>query len=259
MISRYWGKQFSVNRLRDIANVDRNGTSLRGLSGAAESIGFSTRPVKASLDQLAKQTLPAIAHWEGKHYVVVYEITPKHVIVGDPAIGQKNFTHKAFKRDWTGYALLLQPTAQFRNIKEDKTSFWEFFELLKPHRVVLAEVLFASILIQLFGLVTPLFTQLILDRVVVQRSELTLTAVGLGLLMFSLFRVAITGLRQYLLDHTANRLDLALIVGFIRHTLRLPLNFFESRLSAISFRAFRRIAKFNVSSLEKHYPSCWIC
>jgi ATP-binding cassette, subfamily B, bacterial HlyB/CyaB len=229
MISRYWGKQFSVNRLRDIANVDRNGTSLRGLSGAAESIGLSTRPVKASLDQLAKQTLPAIAHWEGKHYVVVYEITPKHVIVGDPAIGQKTFTHKAFKKDWTGYALLLQPTAQFRDVKEDKTSFWEFFELLKPHRVVLAEVLFASILIQLFGLVTPLFTQLILDRVVVQRSELTLTAVGLGLLMFSLFRVAITGLRQYLLDHTANRLDLALIVGFIRHTLRLPLSFFESR------------------------------
>jgi ATP-binding cassette, subfamily B, bacterial HlyB/CyaB len=229
MISRYWGKQFSVNRLRDIANVDRNGTSLRGLSGAAESIGFSTRPVKASLDQLAKQSLPAIAHWEGKHYVVVYEITPKQVIVGDPAIGQKTFTHKAFKKDWTGYALLLQPTAQFRENKEDKTSFWEFFELLKPHRIVLAEVLFASILIQLFGLVTPLFTQLILDRVVVQRSELTLTAVGLGLLMFSLFRVAMTGLRQYLLDHTANRLDLALIVGFIRHTLRLPLSFFESR------------------------------
>ena len=229
MVSRYWGKQFSVNRLRDIANVDRDGTSLRGLSGAAESIGFSTRPVKASLNQFAKQSLPAIAHWEGKHYVVVYEITPKQVIIGDPAIGQKTLTHKAFITGWTGYVLLLQPTAQFRDTKEDKTSFWEFFELLKPHRIVLAEVLFASILIQIFGLVTPLFTQLILDRVVVQRSELTLTAVGWGLLLFSLFRVAMTGLRQYLLDHTANRIDLALIVGFIRHTLRLPLSFFESR------------------------------
>lgn len=229
MVSRYWGKQFSVNRLRDIANVDRNGTSLRGLSGAAESIGFSTRPVKASLNQFAKQSLPAIAHWEGKHYVVVYEITSKQVIVGDPAIGQKTLTHKAFITDWTGYVLLLQPTAQFRDTQEDKSSFWEFFELLKPHRVVLAEVLFASILIQIFGLVTPLFTQLILDRVVVQRSELTLTAVGWGLLLFGLFRVAMMGLRQYLLDHTANRIDLALIVGFIRHTLRLPLSFFESR------------------------------
>ncbi|WP_293030610.1 MULTISPECIES: ABC transporter transmembrane domain-containing protein [unclassified Moorena] len=110
-----------------------------------------------------------------------------------------------------------------------KTSFWQFFELVKPHSFVLLEVFIASLMIQIFGLITPIFTQIILDRVVVQRSTLTLTAVGLGLLMFTLFRVAITGLRQYLLDHTANKVDLALIVGFISHTLRLPLGFFESR------------------------------
>lgn len=228
MVSRYWGKNFSVNRLRDIANVDRNGSSLRGLS-AAESIGFATRPVKASLDQLAKQKLPAIAHWEGKHYIVVYEITPKHVIVADPAIGQRSLRHAEFKANWTGYTLLLQPTAMLKDTKETSTPFWQFFELIKPHSLVMLEVFVASLFIQIFGLVTPLFTQLILDRVVVQRSELTLTAVGLGLLIFSLFRVAMTGLRQYLLDHTANKLDLALIVGFIRHTLRLPLSYFESR------------------------------
>ncbi|WP_414512442.1 peptidase domain-containing ABC transporter [Nostoc sp. PCC 9305] len=229
MVSRYWGKNFSVNRLRDMANVDRNGSSLRGLSAAAENIGFSTRPVKASLDQLAKQKLPAIAHWEGKHYIVVYQITPKHVIVGDPAIGQRTLSHAEFKANWTGYTLLLQPTAMLKDTKETSTPFWQFFELMKPHSLVILEVFVASLFIQIFGLVTPLFTQLILDRVVVQRSELTLTAVGLGLLIFSLFRVAMTGLRQYLLDHTANKLDLALIVGFIRHTLRLPLSYFESR------------------------------
>lgn len=229
MVSRYWGKRFSVNRLRDIANVDRNGASLRGLLTAAESLGFATRPVKASLNQLAKQKLPAIAHWEGKHYIVVYEITPKYVIVADPAIGQRALTHAEFQADWTGYTLLLQPTAMLKDAKETSTPFWQFFELMKPHSLVMFEVFIASVFIQIFGLVTPLFTQLILDRVVVQRSELTLTAVGVGLLIFNLFRVAMTGLRQYLLDHTANRIDLALIVGFIRHTLQLPLNFFESR------------------------------
>ncbi|OUL25716.1 peptidase C39 [Nostoc sp. RF31YmG] len=229
MVSRYWGKRFSVNRLRDIANVDRNGASLRGLLTAAESLGFATRPVKASLNQLAKQKLPAIAHWEGKHYIVVYEITPKHVIVADPAIGQRTLSHAEFQADWTGYTLLLQPTAMLKDAKESSTPFWQFFELLKPHSLVMLEVFIASVFIQIFGLITPLFTQLILDRVVVQRSELTLTAVGIGLLMFNLFRVAMMGLRQYLLDHTANRIDLALIVGFIRHTLRLPLSFFESR------------------------------
>ncbi|MEA5552441.1 peptidase domain-containing ABC transporter [Anabaena cylindrica UHCC 0172] len=229
MVSRYWGKRFSVNRLRDIANVDRNGASLRGLLTAAESLGFATRPVKASLNQLAKQKLPAIAHWEGKHYIVVYEITPRHVIVADPAIGQRTLTHAEFKADWTGYTLLLQPTVMLKEAKETSTPFWQFFELMKPHSLILLEVFIASIFIQIFGLITPLFTQLILDRVVVQRSELTLTAVGLGLLLFSFFRVAMMGLRQYLLDHVANRVDLALIVGFIRHTFRLPLSFFESR------------------------------
>ena len=229
MVGRYWGKRFSVNRLRDIANVDRNGASLRGLAAAAESIGFTTRPVKASLNKLAEQSLPAIIHWEGKHYIVVYEVTRDRVIVADPAIGQRTLTHAQFKAGWTGYTLLLQPTALLKDAKEASTPFWQFFELAKPHQLVLLEVLIASILIQIFGLITPLFTQLLLDRVVVQRSNLTLTAVGLGLLIFGLFRVAITGLRQYLLDHTANRVDLALIVGFISHTFRLPLSFFESR------------------------------
>jgi ATP-binding cassette, subfamily B, bacterial HlyB/CyaB len=229
MICRYWSKHFSVNRIRDIANINRNGASLRGLSLAAESLGFTTRPVKATLEQLAEQTLPAIAHWEGKHYVVVYAITSERVIVADPAIGQQTLTHQDFNRDWTGYTLLLQPTVLLQDTPDHQTSFWHFLALLKPHQAVLAEVVIASILIQLFGLVTPLFTQLILDQVVAQRSELTLHAIGIGLLLFSLFQVAMSGLRQYLLDHTANRLDLALIVGFIRHTLRLPLSFFESR------------------------------
>jgi ATP-binding cassette subfamily B protein len=229
MVSQYWGKRFSVNRLRDIANVDRNGASLRGLAAAAESIGFSTRPVKASLDKLAQQSLPAILHWEGKHYIVVYEVTRDRVIVADPAIGQRTLTYAEVKAGWTGYSLLLQPTALLKETKETTTPFWQFFELAKPHWLVLLEVFIASVLLQIFGLITPLFTQLLLDRVVVQRSNLTLTAVGIGLLIFSLFRVAMTGLRQYLLDHTANRVDLALIVGFINHTFRLPLNYFESR------------------------------
>ncbi|MGK7948634.1 MAG: peptidase domain-containing ABC transporter [Xenococcaceae cyanobacterium] len=229
MIGRYWGKNFSINRLRDIANVDRHGASLRGLAAAAESLGFAVKPIKASLDKLAEQSLPAIAHWEGKHYIVVYEINQKYVIVGDPAIGQRRLTHREFKADWTGYALLLQPTVELKESTEVKQPLWQFFELVKPHWLVLIEVFFASILLQVFGLVTPILTQLLLDRVVVQRSVTTLTAVGSGLLIFGLFKVAIGGLRQYLLDHTANRIDMALIVGFIRHTFRLPLAFFESR------------------------------
>ncbi|MGB5771996.1 MAG: peptidase domain-containing ABC transporter, partial [Crocosphaera sp.] len=229
MIARYWGKKLSINRLRDMANVDRNGASLKGLCRAAESIGFAPRPVKASLDKLAEQALPAIVHWEGNHYIVVYEITKKEVVIADPAIGQKTISHSKFKENWTGYTLLLKPTISLKDTKESTTPFWQFFELVKPHGLVLFEIFIASLFIQIFGLITPIFTQLILDRVVVQRSGVTLFAVGLGLIIFGLFRVAMMGLRQYLLDHTANKIDITLIVAFINHTLRLPLGFFESR------------------------------
>jgi HlyB family type I secretion system ABC transporter len=229
MIGRYWGKQFSVNRLRELANIDRNGASLKSLVAAAESIGFSTRPVKASLKNLTQQNLPAILHWEGKHYVVVYKVTAEHVILVDPALGQRKLSHTDFLKGWKGYSLLLSPTALFGETKEQKQSLWRFLGLVKPHWVPLLEILMASITIQIFGLVTPFFTQLLLDRVIVQRSELTLTAIGSGLLIFGVFRVIMIGLRQYLIDHTANKVDVSLIVGFISHTLRLPLKFFESR------------------------------
>jgi ATP-binding cassette, subfamily B, bacterial HlyB/CyaB len=229
MVARYWGKKFSVNRLRELARVDRNGSSLKGLSGAAESVGFTTRPIKVSLDLLAKQPLPVIAHWQGKHYVVVYAVTKKDVVIADPAIGQRTISHQEFKESWKGFTLILQPSALLRDAQESSTPFWQFFELLQPHSLIVFEIFVASLFIQIFGLVTPLFTQFLLDQVVVQKSELTLFTVGIGLFIFSMFRVAMTGLRQYLLDHTANKLDIALIVAFVRHTMRLPLSFFESR------------------------------
>jgi ATP-binding cassette subfamily B protein len=229
MIARYWGKRISVNRLRELANVNRDGASLKGLITAAENIGLSTRPVKATLEGLVKQTLPAIAHWEGKHFVVIWKITAKQVIIGDPAIGQLTLSRAEFASKWTGFTLLLQPNQKFRDTKEDKASLWQFYRLLEPHWFVLLEIFVASLFIQIFGLITPIFTQLILDRVIVQGSLTTLWAMGIGALIFGVFRVAITGLRAYLLDHTANRIDTALITGFIRHTLSLPLGYFESR------------------------------
>ncbi|MHC0061843.1 peptidase domain-containing ABC transporter [Nostoc sp. UIC 10890] len=229
MVGKYWGKHFSINRLRDMTNVSRSGASLKAMAATAENLGFSTRPVKATLDKLAEQPLPAIAHWEGKHFIVVYEITKKRVIVCDPALGQRSLTKAEFQAGWSGYALLLQPTALLKDAKDETISFWKFFDLIKPHHRALLEIFIASILIQLFGLVTPVFTQLLLDRVLVQRSVTTLNAIGLGMIIFGLFGVAVNALRQYLLFHTANRISVSLLVGFIKHTYRLPLSYFESR------------------------------
>ncbi len=229
MVGRYWGKEFNINRLRELAYVSRDGASLKGLANAVENLGFNSRPVKASLDRLADQKLPAIVHWKGNHYIVVFEITPEYVIVGDPAIGQRQLTRAEFIEGWTGYCLLLTPTLALKNVEGKSTNFLQLFQLITPHKVVIAEIFIASIVLQIFGLISPIFTQLILDRAVIHKSASSLATFGIGLLIFGGFQIMMTSLRQYLIALTANRIDAALLVGFIRHTFSLPLSYFDAR------------------------------
>ncbi len=230
MVGQYWGKDFNINRLRELAHVSRDGASLKGLASATERLGFNSRPVKASLDRLIEQQLPVIAHWEGNHYVVIFEISPDHVIICDPAIGQKKLTHAEFSKSWTGYCLLIEPTLALKQTADGKsTNFWQLFQLITPHKVVIAEIFLASIVLQIFGLISPIFTQLILDGAIVHKSTSSLTAFGIGLLIFGGFQIAMSALRQYLMSLTANRIDAALVIGFIRHTFSLPLSYFDSR------------------------------
>jgi ATP-binding cassette, subfamily B, bacterial HlyB/CyaB len=229
MVGQYWGKDFNINRLRELAHISRDGASLRGLATATETLGFNSRPVKASLDRLSQQKLPAIAHWEGNHYVVVFEINPEYVIICDPAIGQKRLTHAEFGEGWTGYCLLIEPTLALKKTEGKSTDFWQLFQLITPHKVVIAEIFIASIVLQVFGLISPIFTQLILDGAIVHKSTNSLATFGIGLLIFGGFQIAISALRQYLMALTANRIDAALLVGFIRHTFSLPLSYFDSR------------------------------
>ncbi len=229
MIGRYWGARLSLNALREQARVTRTGASLKNLAAAAESIGFQARPVRASFDRLTEQQNPWIAHWEGDHYVVVYRVKGNRVVIADPARGTRSLPTQAFLTHWTGYALLLDPTDHLYSTEQEKPSLQRFSGLLWSYRPVLFQVLLISLLIQVFGLVTPLLTQVILDRVITQKSLPTLNVFAIGLLLFSAWRVGLTGIRQYLLDYFSNRIDLTLISGFIGHALRLPLKFFESR------------------------------
>lgn len=229
MVGLYWGKRLSLNQLRDMANVSRHGTTLRGLIAAAEQTGFNVRPVKGALEGLIHQKPPAIAHWEGNHYIVVNAINRRFVYVSDPQVGRKRLTHDEFKTGWTGYILLLEPTLRFKEVAEAQHDLWRYLELLKPHRVVLGEIIVISILLQIFGLCTPLFTQQLIDQVVERRSEVGLYTIGSGLLIFTLFSLIMRSLRRYLLFHTATRVDMSLGLGFISHTFRLPLPYFDSR------------------------------
>jgi ATP-binding cassette, subfamily B, bacterial HlyB/CyaB len=228
MLCCYWGNPMPLNTLREQANVGRAGASLKSLAKAAENIGFHGRPVRANLMRMAEQTDPWIAHWEGMHYVVVYQIRGNKVTLADPALGRRILTREAFQAHWTGYALLLEPTPNL-SAATPKSSFGRYFGTLLSYRSLIIQIILFSVLIQVFGLITPLLTQVILDRVVVEKSLNTLNVFALGLFLFNIWSIGLSSVRQYLLGFLSNRLDLTLISGFIRHTLTLPLKFFESR------------------------------
>lgn len=232
MISQYWGKKYSLNYLRNLAAVGQTGASLKNLAKAAEGLGFQARPVRASLTPLRNQN-PWIAHWQGNHYVVVYRSQRDRLLVADPALGKRWISTETFTSNWTGYALLLEPTPDFYTNKDQPKNkginTQNFLGILWPYRGMIGQIILASFLIQIFGLITPLFTQVILDRVVVNKSLATLNVFSIGLVLFGMGRIVLTATRQYLLDYFSNRLDLILMSGFINHALRLPLKFFESR------------------------------
>ncbi|PSO89142.1 MAG: peptidase C39 [Cyanobacteria bacterium QS_6_48_18] len=231
MVTQYWGKRLSINSIRNLAGIGRAGASLNGLAKAGESLGYRAKPVRASLSSLIEnvQGKPWIAHWQGDHYVVVYRIKGDQVLIADPAQGKRRLTRADFLTGWTGYALLLEATENLRAIESEKRSLGTFFRALIPYRSLIIQIIIASLLIQVFALVTPMFTQIILDQVVINKSFTTLHVFAVGLLIFGLWRVGMVAVRQYLLAYFANRVNLTLISGFINHTLRLPLRFFESR------------------------------
>lgn len=228
-IGQYWGKRFSLNFVRELAGVGRSGASLKGLAKAAESLGFQARPVRASLSKLADLDGPWVAHWQGIHYVVIYKVTSRRVLIADPAQGKQWISRQTMVENWTGYALLVDPTDRLKATESEQRSLGKFAVALWPYRNLGLQIIAVSILLQVFALVNPLFTQIILDQVVVQKSQNALTVFCLGALLFGIGNMAMSGVRKYLLAYLSNRLSLTLVTGFISHALSLPLKFFESR------------------------------
>ena len=113
MIGRFWGQHFDYTHLLQVTKANRNGLSLSGLVDAGESVGLSIYPGKTDLSGLEQNDFPVIAHWEGNHYIVVYEVSKTHVIISDPNLGSKQLTRTQFCCEWTGYALWISPKREF--------------------------------------------------------------------------------------------------------------------------------------------------
>src|SRR5262245_32637240 len=235
-IALHYRRPIGLQQLRDLAGTDRIGTNLLGLLHAAERLGFSAKGVKGSYDALPQVPLPAIAHVktdEGLgHFVVLYRVTQDTVVVADPARGLQKLSREAFCQRWSGYLLLLVPEQQGSStaIGNAPVSPWRrLLGLLSAHTPVLVEACVCALLMTLLGVATSYFLQHLVDSVLVRSERRLLNALGIGMVLILLFRTLFGMLRQYLVAHVSRKVDLALIAGYTRHLLGLPLQFFEMR------------------------------
>jgi len=229
MIAKYYGKDFSSARLRELAHVDLSGASLANLAAAAEQLGFSTRAMKIDYDTLLSIHLPCIVHWQGYHFIVVYKISENSIWVSDPALGIRKYSKEYFTENWNGITLILEPTSVFEEQTEDRSSFQNFMQFVLPYKKILFEILVASLLLNVFGLATPIFTQNIFDKVLTHHNVSMLNIMFLGMLLVLIFRILTMVIRQYLVIHTSMKIDLRMLVVFYKHLLSLPLGYFKVR------------------------------
>lgn len=229
MIAKYYGKNLSSSRLHDLAHVDVSGSSLANLASAAEQLGFSTRGLKFDYETLMSVHLPCIVHWQGYHYIVVFHVSEKYIWVSDPAFGRRRYERDYFTKNWNGIALILEPTPRLEGLEEDRSSLKNFVQFILPYKMILFEVFVASFLLNLFGLASPIFTQNIVDKVLMHRNVSMLNIMLIGMLTILVFRILTMIIRQYLIIHTSMKIDLRMLVLFYKHMLSLPLGYFKAR------------------------------
>src|SRR5262249_30472325 len=198
-------------------------TSLLGIVRGAEEIGVAARAVRASKSRLDDLPLPAIVHWEGNHWVVLYEVGEKHVRVGDPALGIRKLPGREFEERWTGYAAVLSPTPAFDEIPEDAPSYRWLLPFLRPHRRTLAIAVVLALLAAGLELVIPIFTQIVFDDAIPNSDQQLLFIILGALIAVLLVIVAATLLQRYILSFVAVRFDTEALDFLTGRLLRLPM------------------------------------
>ena len=242
MICKYYKMPIGLNRLRDMSNVSRYGTSMGALAEAAETIGFVTRGVRTGYEALMRTELPAILHWEGNHFVVLYQINKKEVKIADPGVGIRKLSRAEFEKGWTNRVLLLEYTDQVAENEPSQSSFKRFFPLVRPYTGILIEVLLASLVLSLFGLASPIFMQTIVDQVLVHHDADLLNLMLVGMVVVALFQMGTSTLRVYLIGYMSARLSIAMLSRFYRHLLSLSMRFFALRRTGDLTTRFRENA-----------------
>lgn len=244
-ITKQYGFRTTITRIRETAGTDKQGTNAYGVIKAAEKLGFTAKGVKGDKTAFYSEfPLPCIAHVivDGSllHYVVIHKITRKQIIIADPGKGIVKLTPEEFFGEkseegkpptymWSGVLVLMVPDQSFEKGDETQGLFQRFFHLLLPQKKLILHVFVASLLITLLGILGSFYFKVLIDDILPAGLMKTLQILSIGIILLNLFKVLLTAFRSHLLLYLSQKLDIALIYGYYRHVLKLPMNFFGTR------------------------------
>lgn len=228
MILAYYEVSADPRQISRAFNTDGSKISLVQLVSAAKHYGLKARAVTTNIEKLSKLSLPAIAQDKGGNYFIVAAIRKGKVLIQRPGSAPDNITLEKLSHIWSGSLLLITRRASL--ISEELAFGLRWFAtVVKKYKSLMGEVLVASSFLHLFALATPIFFQVVIDKVLVHQSFTTLDILMIGLLTISGFEVLLGYLRTYTLSHTTSRIDVQLGAKLFRHLLALPISYFESR------------------------------
>ncbi len=241
MIFRHHGARNTQNLLAKLSEVTTEGTSLYDLMEVSESFGFKAESYELDYDYLQQIQLPCIAHYGGQHFVVVYEATDTHVRIADPAFGKARYTKEEFCNKWGGIVLELKPTDEFHtntdldeavqaHEQKKKSVFRQLYlPILKEGKWVLGEIFLFSLVLELVGLVLPLFTQTMLDSVLINQNKKLLVGILAGLMLVFVVQVVLTYARSMLMMHYRFRFETEFMGKFFERLISLKQKYYDSR------------------------------
>ena len=260
-IAAHYELQLPVARIRQLASTDKKGTNVLGMIEAAEKLGFQAKGVKGPFESLFKIPKPAIAHVVIKevllHYVVIYNTTAKYIEVMDPGDGQVHrHTHEEFKKIWTGVLILLLPAEAFQKGDKREAMSTRFWRLVQPHKSIMVQALFGALVYTILGLSTSIYVQKIVDYVLVEGNRNLLNLMSIAMVALLLLSIFIGYTKSLFTVQTGQMIDSRLILGYYKHLLKLPQQFFDtmrvgeilSRINdAVKIRAFINDVSINLA------------
>jgi subfamily B ATP-binding cassette protein HlyB/CyaB len=229
ILARYYDLPADGSQLRHQFAQSGQALSDTELLRAAKYLGLKAGSFNTSWSKLAGTPFPALAKRTDGRYVVLAKIEGDKALIQDPVAGRPLvLLREQFESSWSGELLLFTKRANLR-LHDLKFDFTWFIPSIVKYRKFLGEVLVASFFLQLFALLTPLFTQVVIDKVLVHKGFTTLHVLAIGMIALAIFDALLGGLRTYLFSHTTNRIDVGLGAQLFRHILALPLAYFEAR------------------------------